>query len=72
MTAAAGGALRVELCSSLVEGGLTPSLGLIRSCRRCLLTTQLYILIRPRGGDFLYTPEEVREDLLGSGSRQAP
>jgi copper homeostasis protein len=52
-----GGAVRVELCENLSEGGTTPSHGEIVIARK-LLTIQLYVLIRPRGGDFLYTDEE--------------
>jgi copper homeostasis protein len=60
-TAAAveGGAHRIELCANLAEGGVTPSLGTIRSCRE-RFPVLLYPIIRPRGGDFLYTDEEFR------------
>ncbi|PID26498.1 MAG: copper homeostasis protein CutC [Candidatus Cloacimonadota bacterium] len=53
-----GGADRVELCDSLVEGGTTPSYGVVKSCRERLNKTKLHIIIRPRGGDFFYTNEE--------------
>ena len=51
------GADRVELCASPEEGGTTPGPGLISMARR-LLRIDLYPIIRPRGGDFLYTDEE--------------
>ena len=59
--AVAGGAQRIELCSSLAEGGITPSIGFIAMARRITREAgvRLHVLIRPRGGDFLYTPEEV-------------
>lgn len=53
-----GGADRIELCSSLETGGLTPSAGLIDFAVR-LMPGRVNVLIRPRGGDFLYTPEEM-------------
>jgi len=52
-----GGASRVELCENLYEGGTTPSHGEILLARK-LLHIKLYVLIRPRGGDFLYTDLE--------------
>ena len=52
-----GGADRVELCASLVEGGTTPSYGTILQCRESF-TVDVFPIIRPRGGDFLYTEEE--------------
>ncbi|MCG2617034.1 copper homeostasis protein CutC [Terrimonas sp. NA20] len=56
-SAVKGGADRIELCANLAEGGTTPSAGTIRQCREAF-DVQLYPIIRPRGGDFLYTPEE--------------
>lgn len=51
---------RVELCSGLSEGGLTPSFGEMAVARDALNQTKLNVLIRPRGGDFLYTPAEQK------------
>lgn len=53
-----GGARRIELCSGLVIGGLTPSVGLLERIKQELDVT-VNVLIRPRFGDFLYTDEEV-------------
>jgi len=52
-----GGATRVELCENLYEGGTTPSYGQILTARN-LLHIKIYVLIRPRGGDTLYTDLE--------------
>src|SRR5687767_9261929 len=52
-----GGADRIELCANLAEGGVTPSYGHIKMCREAF-ALEIYPIIRPRGGDFLYTPEE--------------
>ncbi len=52
-----GGAYRVELCDNLVEGGTTPSLAQIQTARK-LLRIKLNVIIRPRGGDFLYSDLE--------------
>ena len=52
-----GGADRIELCAALTEGGTTPSQGMIRRCREAL-SVSLFPIIRPRGGDFLYSDDE--------------
>lgn len=51
------GANRVELCANLLEGGTTPSLGLIREARK-IAGIGLNVIIRPRGGDFLFDDDE--------------
>lgn len=56
-SAAEGGADRIELCSALPEGGLTPSFGLIEKCIHDF-DIPVFPIIRPRAGDFLYTEEE--------------
>lgn len=60
LAAQAGGANRVELCAGIPEGGTTPSYGDIAIAREVLNNTLLHVIIRPRGGDFLYSPIEQR------------
>jgi copper homeostasis protein len=62
-----GGAYRVELCDNLENGGTTPSFGQILQARK-LLNIKLYVLIRPRSGDFLYSDLEyeiIKVDVRG-------
>ncbi len=59
LAAQEGGAHRVELCAGIPEGGTTPSYGEI-SIAREMLHIKLHVIIRPRGGDFLYSPIEIR------------
>ncbi len=61
-----GGAFRVELCENIPEGGTTPSAGTIVIARK-KLSIKLNVIIRPRGGDFLYSDEEyeiMKQDIL--------
>ncbi|WP_193210766.1 copper homeostasis protein CutC [Luteolibacter marinus] len=55
---AEAGADRIELCASLTEGGLTPSAGMLAQAR-AIFRGEIAFMIRPRGGDFVYRPEEV-------------
>ena len=61
--AEAGGAKRVELCAAIPEGGTTPSYGEIRMAQALTSAIDINIIIRPRGGDFLYTQAEVQSML---------
>ncbi|GAB3504902.1 copper homeostasis protein CutC [Emticicia fontis] len=65
LTAQKAGAYRVELCGGMFEGGTSPSAGLIKLARQNL-TIKLYVMIRPRGGDFCYSESEfevMKEDI---------
>jgi copper homeostasis protein len=55
--AKAAGAQRVELCADLLEGGITPSRGMIHEARR-IEGVGLHVIIRPRSGDFLFDADE--------------
>jgi copper homeostasis protein len=53
------GAARVELCSALILGGVTPSLGCVVTTLRSVQRIGVHVLIRPREGDFVFTPPEI-------------
>ncbi len=56
------GADRVELCASLLEGGITPSLGVVKAAL-AVATIPFHVIVRPRGGDFLYSALEFQSML---------
>lgn len=58
LAAQAGGADRVELCENLLEGGTTPSAGMLEVCHE-RLRIPTHVLVRPRGGDFVYSEVEI-------------
>jgi len=64
--AEANGVSRIELCDNQADGGTTPSYGFIKAARE-ILSIELYPIIRPRGGDFLYSDAEfniIKSDVL--------
>lgn len=60
IAAAEGGAARIELCSALSEGGLTPTVGVLKALKDLPLTIPIYCMLRPRRGhDFVYSDLEM-------------
>lgn len=71
--AEAAGAGRIELCSALSEGGITPSAGLVEAVRNNI-SIEVNVIIRPRGGDFLYSDNDfsvMRRDVERAGEAGA-
>lgn len=58
LKAAEFGVDRLELCSSFPEGGETPGAGMLSYLKSCV-TIPIFVMIRPRGGDFIYSESEI-------------
>lgn len=68
LAAERGGAGRLELCAALFDGGTTPSAGMIAACRAAA-SIPLFVIIRPRGGGFVYSDAEsdvMRRDIVSA------
>jgi len=68
LAAERGGAGRLELCDALFDGGTTPSAGMIAACRD-RISIPLFVIIRPRGGGFVYSDAELdvmRRDIVAA------
>ena len=69
-----GGATRLELCSNLVSGGTTPTIGLMKLIKKSIHDIPVFVMVRPRSGDFCYSDEEfavMKEDLLSLKQEKA-
>ena len=67
IAAKGAGAHRIELCSGLCIGGLTPTVGLLEAVKQSHVNLPIFVMIRPRAGDFLYSDHEfkvMKEDML--------
>ena len=69
LTAQRAGADRIELCSELGVGGITPSAGLFKLVKE-QTSLPVHVLIRPRSGDFTYTQSEFDVILAGAGDQK--
>ncbi len=73
LVAQQGGADRIELCDDFSCGGLTPNYGTFETARK-LIALDLFVMIRPRGGNFIYSEEEfdqMKKDILYFKEKQA-
>ena len=59
VNAVEGGASRIELCSALSEGGLTPSIGFLKHAKS-ITSIPIHVLLRSRAGDFCYGENDIR------------
>ena len=74
INACKGGASRLELCSNLPGGGTTPSIGLMKLITKAITDIPVFVMIRPRSGDFCYTDTEfavMKEDLISLKQEKA-
>ena len=69
LAAARGGADRIELCGNLSAGGITPSIALMHAVREHL-SIPVFVMIRPRAGDFVYSEAEFSEMQRSIGNAQ--
>lgn len=58
LTAGSCGVYRIEFCANFLEGGITPSFEDVRFLKETIADVPIYVMIRPRGGDFIYTDAE--------------
>ena len=68
LAAERGGAMRLELCDALFDGGTTPSAGMIAACKAAV-SIPVFVMIRPRGGGFVYSDTErdvMRRDVIAA------
>ena len=70
LAAERGGADRAELCASLAEGGVTPSIGTVTEAL-ARASIPFFVIVRPRGGDFLYSDTEFATMLADVASLKA-
>ena len=66
LVAQKGGADRIELCDDLASGGITPNYGTFETALK-LINIDLFVMIRPRGGNFIYSDDEfeqMKKDIL--------
>ncbi|UPW20639.1 hypothetical protein M0C34_10445 [Agarivorans sp. TSD2052] len=56
-----GGADRIEFCAGQNDGGVTPSYGALKQAQKYLKQLPIVVMVRPRGGDFCYLPDEIEQ-----------
>ena len=74
-SALSGGVTRLETCAGLSDGGLTPSVGLVKQIDSWRMGARQFVMIRPRAGDFVYSSDEIdimENDILSIKSLNLP